>query len=31
MQQGILERFVEWVIQHGGMYVLLFIVFSEGE
>src|SRR3954471_11412304 len=29
MDQGILQQFVEWVIHHGGLYVLLFIIFAE--
>lgn len=29
MQQGIFQQFIEWVIHHGGLYVLLFIIFSE--
>lgn len=29
MQQGILQQFIEWVIHHGGLYVLLFIIFAE--
>ena len=29
MHQGILQQFVEWVIHHGGLYVLLLIIFAE--
>lgn len=29
MQQGIIQQFIEWVIHHGGLYVLLFIIFAE--
>src|SRR3954470_2618022 len=29
MHQGILQQFIEWVIHHGGLYVLLIIIFSE--
>lgn len=27
--QGFIQQFIEWVIQNGGLYVLLFIVFAE--
>ncbi len=26
---GIIQQFIEWIIHHGGLYVLLLIVFSE--
>jgi membrane-associated protein len=29
MHQGIFQQFIEWVIYHGGLYVLLFIIFAE--
>lgn len=29
MHPGIFQQFIEWVIQHGGLYVLLLIVFAE--
>lgn len=29
MEQGIIQRFIEWVIHHGGLYVLLAIIFAE--
>ena len=29
MQHGIIQQFIEWVIHHGGLYVLLFIIFAE--
>jgi len=29
MHSGIFQQFVEWVIHHGGLYVLLAIVFAE--
>jgi len=29
MHQGILQQFIEWVIHHGGLYVLLLIIFAE--
>src|SRR3954470_12332119 len=29
MHQGILQQFIEWVIHHGGLYVLLFVIFAE--
>ncbi len=29
LEGGILHRFVEWIIQNGGLYVLLFIIFAE--
>ncbi|MDQ6813663.1 MAG: VTT domain-containing protein [Bacteroidota bacterium] len=29
MHEGIFQQFVEWVIHHGGLYVLLFIIFAE--
>lgn len=29
MDKGILQQFIEWVIHHGGLYVLLLIVFAE--
>lgn len=29
MDKGLFQQFVEWVIHHGGLYVLLLIVFSE--
>ncbi|MEJ7679837.1 MAG: DedA family protein [Segetibacter sp.] len=29
MEKGIFQQFVEWVIHHGGLYVLVLIVFSE--
>ncbi len=29
MHQGIFQQFVEWVIHHGGLYVLIFIIFAE--
>lgn len=29
MHQGILQQFVEWVIHHGGLYVLLGVIFAE--
>lgn len=29
MEQGLLQQFIEWVIHHGGLYVLLIIIFAE--
>jgi membrane-associated protein len=29
MHAGILQKFVEWVIHHGGLYILLIVVFAE--
>src|SRR5947209_17230317 len=29
MHQGIFQQFVEWVIHHGGLYVVLVIIFAE--
>jgi membrane-associated protein len=29
MTNGVFQQFVEWVIFHGGIYVLLFIIFAE--
>lgn len=29
LQGGFIQQFIEWVIQNGGLYVLLFIIFAE--
>src|ERR1700712_3619178 len=29
MDHGIFQQFIEWVIHHGGLYVLLLIIFAE--
>ena len=29
LQGGIVQRFIEWIINNGGLYVLLFVVFAE--
>lgn len=29
LQGGFIQRFIEWIIQNGGIYVLLFVVFAE--
>ncbi len=29
LEAGFIQRFIEWIIQNGGIYVLLFVVFAE--
>ena len=29
LQAGFVQRFIEWIINYGGLYFLLFIVFAE--
>jgi membrane-associated protein len=29
MEKGIIQRFIEWIIEYGGLYVLLLVVFAE--
>ena len=29
MDKGFIQRFIEWIIQYGGLYVLLLVVFAE--
>lgn len=29
MDKGIVQRFIEWIIEYGGLYVLLLVVFAE--
>lgn len=29
MDKGLVQQFIEWIIQNGGLYVLLFVIFAE--
>src|ERR1700733_11806231 len=29
MDKGIIQRFIEWIIHNGGLYVLLLVIFAE--
>ena len=29
MEKGLVQQFIEWIIQNGGLYVLLFVIFAE--